>query len=59
MEPFYKGLVVWGVTLYQLKVWGVILQMSGSLGGHFIFFPKNKKKIKNKLKHVEGLKKAR
>jgi hypothetical protein len=31
-----------GVTLSQLKLWGAKLQMVGSLGGHFIFFPKNK-----------------
>jgi hypothetical protein len=42
MKPFYKELVVWRATLYQLKFWGAKLQMAGSLGGYFIFFPMEK-----------------
>ena len=39
MWLFYKELIVYEVILYQLKLWGVILQVDGSLGGHSIFFP--------------------
>ena len=38
MGPFYKGLVIWEATLYQLKLWRAILQIACSLGGHFILF---------------------
>jgi hypothetical protein len=40
MGSFNKELVVLGATLYQLKLYGAILQIGGSLEGHFIFFPK-------------------
>jgi hypothetical protein len=34
-----------GATLYQLKLWGAILKMAGSLGGYFMFFPKNNNRL--------------
>jgi hypothetical protein len=35
-----QGVGSLGATLYQLKLWRTKLQMTDSLRGHFIFFPK-------------------
>jgi uncharacterized membrane protein YdjX (TVP38/TMEM64 family) len=43
-----------------LKLWGAKLQMTGSLGGHFIFFPFFKKFFNLKLRvFLEFYKKIR
>jgi hypothetical protein len=41
--PFYKELVILEATLYQLKLWRAILQMTDSLEDYFILFPHKKK----------------